>query len=294
MKTMANVTVLGLGAMGSRIAVNYAAAGHNVTVWNRTSSTAEILADRHNLSAAPTPADAAKEANVVVSMVTDDTAAEAVWLHPDTGALGSLAPDSIAIDSSTITPAMAQTLGAAATRAGRFFLEAPVVGSRPQADSGSLFYLVGGETDILERARPVIDANASNVRHVGKIGTAATMKLAINGLFGIQVAAYAEIVGLLDQSEVDTKEAIDILTNLPITSPGLQRILGLFASEDFAPNFPINLVAKDFAYLARVASELASEHPITTATAQLYAEAANGTAKDLDIAGILSRYDLNN
>jgi len=287
---MTNITVLGLGAMGSRLAVNYANAGHNVTVWNRTPSTAHTLAEQHGFTVAPTPRQAATGANVVVSMVTDDDAAHTVWLDPDTGALSGLAPDSIAIDSSTITPDMARTLGAAATAAGRFFLEAPVVGSRPQADAGALFYLVGGDAETLDRVRPIIDVNAGVIKHTGDAGTAATMKLAINGLFGIQVAAYAEIVGLLEQSDVDTPTALEILTNLPITSPGLQRIIGLFANQDFAPNFPINLVAKDFAYLDQLATQLDTHHPVTTTTAAIYTDAASGPACDLDIAGIATNY----
>lgn len=287
---MTDITVLGLGAMGSRLAINYANAGHNVTVWNRTPSTADALADQHRLTVAATPRAATNGANIVVSMLTDDTATEAVWLDPQTGALAGLGPDSIAIDSSTITPAMASTLGTAARDAGRFFLEAPVVGSRPQAEAGALLYLIGGDTEVLERAKPLIEVNAGAIRHVGEVGAAATMKLAINGLFGIQVAAYAEILALIERSGLDTATASDILRNLPITSPGLQRIVGLFETQDFAPNFPIDLVAKDFGYLHQLATELGGPHPVTTATTKLYNNAAGGPARDLDIAGIATQY----
>ncbi len=122
------------------------------------------------------------------------------------------------------------------------------------------------------------------------------MKLVVNGLFGIQVAGYAEMVGLLAESEVDTDTAIDILTGLPITSPGLQRILGLFAERAFAPNFPVALVAKDFGYLRALADDLGADVPVAAAAGSVYhagavsADGGPGPQADLDIAGIVARY----
>ncbi len=285
---MASITVLGTGEMGSRMATNFAQAGHNVTIWNRTQEAALSLAGETTMSAAQTPSEAVKEADVVVSMLADDAASREVWLDSGSGALNAMKNGAVAVESSTITPTMARELAAAAEQQGVPFLEAPVVGSRPQADAGGLFYLIGGDAAVLESVRSIIGVNAGGIRHMGAAGDAATMKLAINGLFGIQVAAYAEIVGLLSRSTVETQTAIDLLAGLPITSPALQRILALYADRDFAPNFPVRLVAKDFGYLTALADELNAAVPVSAATSDVYSSAQ--AEWELDIAGIANAY----
>lgn len=289
---MSKITVLGVGAMGSRLAINYAKAGHDVTVWNRTATAAHQLATDHHLTAATTPCSAAQGADFVVSMVTNNEAAQAVWMHPDRGALAAMERGTVAIESSTLTPDTVRTLGAAARAAGVELVEAPVVGSRPQADAGALFYLLGGDDHSVEAARPVIDINAGNTTHVGPIGNAAILKLAINALFAAQVAAYAEITGFIQRSNLDTAAAIETLASLPITSPGLQRILGLIADRNYEPNFPIHLVAKDLGYLTTAASNIGATVPITAATRSVFDQAAATAQRDLDIAAIADQYQI--
>ncbi len=287
---MSKITVLGLGAMGRRLAVNYAAAGHEVTVWNRGRAVADELAARHSLAVAATPSDGSAHADVVVSMVADDDAARRVWLDPGDGALAAMRSDSIAIESSTLTPGIVRELGDAAARLGVSFVEAPVVGSRPQAEAGALVYLLGGDARVIEACGAVIDVNAGAVRHVGEVGSAAVMKLAINGLFAAQVAAYAEILGFVERSGLDGDSAIDTLTTLPITSPGLQRILGLVKEQAYEPNFPVRLVAKDLSYLASSAADAGAAVPIIEAASSVFRDGAAGAERDLDIAGIAARY----
>lgn len=287
---MTAITVLGLGAMGSRIAARLADAGHAVTVWNRSAEAATALAESTPVRIAATAREAVVDGEIVISMVADDIASRALWLEPDTGVLAALPDGAVAIEASTITQFMAVELAEAASEAGVPFLEAPVVGSRPQAEAGALFVLVGGDSEVLERVRPALEAFAGGLRPVGSVGNAATMKLAINGLFGMQVAAYAEIVGMLDRSDIPADTAIDILSNLPITSPGLQRILGLFSQRAFAPNFPVALVAKDFAYLCQLAAELGADVPIAETAAAVYEAGRREGQGELDIAGIAVRY----
>ena len=287
---MSNISVLGLGAMGTRMAANLAAAGHRVTVWNRTKATTSDFAKSGPFIEAVSPREAATGADAVVSMLADDEAVTQVWLDPADGAVQGLGADAVAIESSTITPDTAKTLGAAIEKMASF-AEAPVVGSRPQAEAGSLFYLLGGTERAVDLALPYIEVNAGATRHVGPVGTAATMKLAINGLFAAQVAAYAEVMGVLDQSDVDTDDAFETLTGLPITSPGLQRILGLIKTRQYEPNFPVELVAKDLRYLSGLAESLGANVPVIDATSGVYqAGAAHETQSDYDIAGIADRY----
>ena len=287
---MSRIAVIGLGSMGSRMAVNYVEAGHDVVVWNRSEQRARELSSHHDVEVARTVREAVGNADFVVSMVADDEAARSVWLDSDTGALAAMDAGAVAIESSTLTPGAVRQLEEAAKAQGVPFLEAPVVGSRPQAESGSLFVLLGGEQAVLERAMPIIEVNAGNTKHVGSVGNAAMMKLAINGLFAAQVAAYAEVVGFIERSDLDAKTAIATLAALPITSPGLERILGLIESRDFAPNFPVALVAKDVAYLSGTAGEINASMPLMTAVKDVYEDGASGPERDLDISGIASRY----
>ncbi len=288
---MSTIAFLGLGAMGSRMAANLIAAGHDLTVWNRTAAVATYFASAHGATMARTPRDAADHADVVISMVVDDPAARSVWLDPDDGALGAMRPGAVAIESSTLTPDTTRQLAAAAAEADVQFVEAPVVGSRPQADAGALLHLVGGTPAAVEAARPTIEVNAGNVVHLGEVGQAATVKLAVNGLFAAQVAAYAETVGLLERSGLDTSAITDLLAALPITSPGLGRVLGLIATDEHAPNFPIRLVAKDLDYLDSTAVSLGHELPVGAAVRDVFATAdADRAARELDISGI-GRHD---
>ncbi len=283
------IAVLGLGAMGSGMARNLVAAGHRVVVWNRTSARAADLAAEIGATAVPTPAAAVAEAEVVIAMVRDDEASHRVWLGPD-GAAAAMPAGAVAIEASTITPAWAVELAHALAELGRAFVEAPVVGSRPQLAAGALVSLVGGDAEVLERIRPVLEVNSGVIRHCGAVGAGAVAKLAVNGLFATQVAAYAEAVGFLQRNGMPLEEATGFLTGLPITSPALQRILGLFAAADYAPNFPIDLVAKDLGYLVATAARTEAATPIALATEGAFRAAVDAGDGGLDIAGLGRRH----
>lgn len=288
---MTHIAVLGLGAMGSGMARNFVAAGHTVTVWNRTEPTARALAaDLPGVHVAGTPADAARAAEVVVSMVRDDDASHATWLTPGTGAVAGLDGTEIAIESSTVTPAWVRELGLAVAATGARFIEAPVAGSRPQLAEGALVYLLGGEPDDIAVASPFLEVNGSALRHLGPVGWGAAAKLAVNGLFGIQVVAFAEALGFLERSGMDRDVAATFLSALPLTSPYLQRILALFSSGDFSPNFPIDLVAKDFGYLSDTATTIGAGVPTAAAVRDVFAAGVAEGLGELDISGISRRF----
>ncbi|MEM9612040.1 MAG: NAD(P)-dependent oxidoreductase [Actinomycetota bacterium] len=285
-----SVAVLGLGAMGSRMAARAAAAGHRVAVWNRTPDAARRLADQAPVVVADEARAAVVGADVVVAMVADDEASQSLWLDADTGVLDALEPHAVAVESSTLSPSWIGSLAERCAARERPFVEAPVVGSRPQAEAGALVVLAGAEPGALDRVRPVLSTWASAVRHLGAPGAGAEAKLAVNGLFATQVAAYAEMLGFLGRSGMPTEDAAGFLAALPITSPALERILGLVTADDLNPNFPVRLVAKDLAYLVAAADERGAELPTATAARDVFAAGAAGAEADLDIAGISRRY----
>jgi len=272
------VAVLGLGAMGSRMAMRLLRAGHTVAVYNRSPAPIDALAMAGAVHGA-TPRIAAADAEIVIAMVRDNEASRAIWCDHRDGALKSIDTGAIAIESSTLTPGWASELATRVRITGAAFLEAPVVGSRPQADNGQLIHLVGGSSDVFDRARGLLSALGGTAYHVGPVGTAATLKLAVNTLFGAQVAALAEMLVLLRRSGCDPVVTAEILAALPVTSPAAKGALAMMLAKSEAPLFPIDLVEKDFAYTLGQAEAVSLALPIAAAVHARFAAAkADGLA----------------
>ena len=276
------IAFLGLGAMGARQAARLLGAGHVLTVWNRSSERAGALVSQ-GAQLADSPRDAADGAEIVIAMVRDDDASRAVWTG-SYGAIAGLGPTAVAVESSTLTVGWARELGDLVGD-GRF-LDAPVVGSRPHAEAGALTVLAGGEAATLARARPALDAYAGAVHHVGAVGTATALKLAVNALFAVQAAALAELLPTVAAAGVAPERAAELLNAMPTASPAAQRVASLMPERAFAPNFPIALVAKDLAYATRAAGEAGVEASVLAATAGAFTKAdARGFGGD-DLIGI--------
>ncbi len=282
---MHRVAILGLGAMGSRMARKLLDAGHQVAVYNRSPERARAL-EAEGATVAATPRQAAERSEMVISMVTDDDASRAIWLEESTGAIHGLGEGTIAIESSTLTLAWVRRLAEALGSRGTDFLDAPVAGSRPQAEAGQLVYLVGGAPSAFERAKPLLEVMGAAIHHVGPLGQGMVLKLAVNSLFSLQVAAMAELLGLVRKAGIDENRAVEVLGQMPVTSPAAKGAAALIAARDFAPMFPIDLVEKDLRYLLESARSVEAEVPATAAVRELYARAINEGYGDNNIAGI--------
>lgn len=259
---MTRITFLGLGAMGQRMVRRLLAAGHDVTVWNRTASTAAPLLEA-GARWAPTPRAAAEGAEVVWAMVFDDDASRLVWLHPTDGAALSLKEGMTAIESSTLTPAWVRTLAIEVASLGAAFLDAPVAGSRPQAEAGQLIFMVGGDAKTLERVRPLMGALGGAVHAIGPVGSGALLKLSVNSLFAVQVAALAEQLNLLRRAGVDPRRALDALRTMPVTSAAAAGAGALMLAEDYSPQAPVDLIVKDLGYALDTGEAAGAPMPVT-------------------------------
>jgi 3-hydroxyisobutyrate dehydrogenase-like beta-hydroxyacid dehydrogenase len=284
------VAVIGLGAMGSRLAHNLLNAGYPVVVHNRTIEKAQPLVDL-GATFATTPRAAAEQSDVVISMVTDNEVSRQVWLATETGAIWGLTPDKIAIEMSTLTVEWIQELGAAIARSGAGFLDAPVVGSRPQAEIGKLISLVGGQAETLAQVRSVLtDVGVATTHHVGSVGQGMAMKLAVNALFGIQVAALAELLGMLSKDGISSEKAMECLGELPVLSLAAKGAGSLMVSHNHAPLFPIDLVEKDFRYATQTSQSLAATIPTTAAVMDIYQDAIAQGYGGENITGIIQLF----
>lgn len=284
------ISVLGLGAMGARMGQRLLDAGHDVVVYNRTPARADVLKDQ-GAKVAATPREAANGRDIVISMVRDDEASWKVWLDPKDGALGGLSAGALAIESSTLTPAFTHELAGQVRERGAMFLDAPVAGSRPQAEAGQLIYLVGGAAEPVESAREVLLAMGGAVHHVGPAGAGMALKLAVNALFGIQVVALGEVLGMLQKSGIATTQAVEVLGAMPITSPALRGVGGLIAARKFAPMFPIELVEKDFHYVEHTVKELGGTAPTVTAVRAVFQDAKTRGLGDENIVAVAKLFD---
>lgn len=271
---MSNVAVLGLGAMGSRMAARLLHAGHQVTVWNRSPVAAEPFL-KAGASLAASPREAVTNADFVIAMVRDDEASQQVWLSPETGALAGMRNGAIAIESSTMSREWILELGKEAQAQGISFLEAPVSGSRPQAEAGQLIYFVGGDEEVAKRAEPLLETMGGAIHYVGSLGAGTMTKLATNALLGIQVTAMAELVGILKRSGVDAGRVLQAVAGTVVCSPFAKRAADGMLTGDFAPQFPVALVAKDFSYVL-AAADTPDLAPTIAAAHRVFSQAEEG------------------
>jgi 3-hydroxyisobutyrate dehydrogenase-like beta-hydroxyacid dehydrogenase len=281
---MSSVALLGLGAMGRRMAKNLLQAGHRLHVWNRSKAACQPLIDQ-GAQSYDTPRQAVQSAEVVISMLRDNQASEKVWLNKQTGALVGMRRDAIGIESSTLSIDFCRQLATSFTTQGINFLDAPVVGSRPQAEAGQLIHLVGGSSEVLAQARPVLETSASTLHHVGDHCSGMSMKLAVNALLGIQVAAIGEILGFLETQGIHLAEAADLLGGLPVASPAAKGAAMGIARQDDKPLFPIELVCKDLGY--SLATDLNGESlPLTGMAKDLFEAAMQRGYGEKNIAAV--------
>lgn len=287
---MAKITVLGMGAMGSRMAMSLLKAGHEVTVWNRSQDKAKPVVDA-GARLAQTPRAAVKDAEFAISMVRDDEASKQVWLDPDTGAIAGLKQNAIAIASSTLTLTWTKKLAAEFKANNLAFVDAPVAGTRPQAEAARLIYFVGGDTAAFTKVEPILQSMGSAVHYVGAVGNGMAIKLGVNSLFAMQVAAFGELISLMDKCGLDKTKAVDVLAATPVCSPAAKMAAGAMIADKYDPLFPIELVEKDISYAIQTANANDATLPIVEATQKIYAQAiAQGYGAD-NITGVMQLYD---
>lgn len=241
---MSDVSLLGTGLLGTPIALRLAATGLEVTVWNRTASKAEPLGEA-GLGVAATAAGALLASPVAILMLADAPAIREVLFAPD--ALAALAGRTV-VQMGTIGPDESRAFAAEVAAAGGEWVEAPVLGSIPQADSGTLQVMVGGTTVQLERLGTLFGRLGTDVRHVGSVGSAAALKLALNQLIGSLTAAFATSLAYVRAEGLEPETFMDVLRPSALYAPTFDKKLGRMLDAEYSnPTFPLRLLRKDIA-----------------------------------------------
>jgi 3-hydroxyisobutyrate dehydrogenase/2-hydroxy-3-oxopropionate reductase len=280
------VGVLGIGRMGGSMARALAAAGFELVCWNRTPEAAEAIAVELGGRAVGRPADVAAAADVCVTMLADGAAVEAVFAGPG-GLLEGARPGNVLVDSSTVPPSVIRRFESAARSAGAGLLDAPVSGSVSFASTGNLTIMVGGEAADLERARPVLDGLAKTIFHMGRLGSGAAMKLALNTLIYGLNEAVAEGLVLAEAAGVDRRLAYDVLAASAAGAPYVAYKRAAFLEPAETPvAFALDLAAKDLRLIAELAREVGVPMPQAAANLAVIAAATIEYGAQRDFSGV--------
>jgi 3-hydroxyisobutyrate dehydrogenase-like beta-hydroxyacid dehydrogenase len=264
---MTTVGFAGLGAMGSRMAGRLLASGHQVYGTDRTASNGTALAER-GMVWCGTPREVAAAAEVTFSSVSDDDAVEAITSGPD-GILAGLAPGKVYVDMSTIGPETSRRVAERVRARGAEMLDAPVSGSVPAAEDGTLVIMVGGEEETFRSVDPLLRILGRTVTRVGTNGQALLLKLAINASLGAQMLAFSEGVLLAERGGIDRKLAVDVMTDSSIGSPMLKARAPFVLDLPDDAWFDVRLMRKDLVLALQAARALAVPVPAAATTADL-------------------------
>ena len=238
------VAFLGLGIMGSRMAANVARAGFELTVWNRTASKAQAFAAEHGGAVAGTSAEAAAGADLVITMVVDGPQVEAVLLGPE-GVVDGARPGLLCVDSSTIGPAATLEIAAALGERDIHLLDAPVTGSSPRAQDGTLTIMAGGSPEDFDRARPVLEAMGSLIVHAGPLGHGQMVKLINNSVAAINTTVAGEALLVAKRAGLDLDALVEVMAAGSGGSAMLQLKSGPMRSHDYTTLFKLEHMLKD-------------------------------------------------
>jgi 3-hydroxyisobutyrate dehydrogenase len=241
---------LGLGIMGSRMAANVARAGYRLSVWTNTEGKAKRWADEHGATAAATPAEVAAVSDIVVSMVVDGAQVESV-LCGERGVVEGVsdraqaADDLMCVDMSTIAPTDTRRIAARLAQHGIGMVDAPVTGSSPRAEAGTLTIMVGGEQQDFERAKPLLEAMGELIVHVGELGQGEMLKLINNSLGAANAAALAEALLVADATGVDLDALVAVTQSGSGASAQMQMKSQPMREHDYTTLFKTEHLLKD-------------------------------------------------
>jgi 3-hydroxyisobutyrate dehydrogenase len=289
----AKIGFIGLGLMGRPMAMNLLKAGHAVTVWNRTAARAdELVAAGAKL--AKSPKEAASDADVMITIVSDPPALEEVLWGKNGGgvsatdaALGALKPGAIYIDSSTVSPDLARKIAAACAAKGVKFLDAPVTGGDWGAKKGELVFMVGGEAETLKAAEPVIGVMGKKWFLLGPNGAGQTIKLAMNAILALQVEALAEALALVTAAGLKGEGLVEVMQSSMARSGVLDVKAPNLLKGEYVPSFPLRLMYKDVSLAMDLAGELGVKLPATAAAKETYGAVKAAAKEDLDYSAVM-------
>jgi 3-hydroxyisobutyrate dehydrogenase len=267
------IAFIGLGDIGEPMASHLARDPFDLVIWNRTQGKADEFAGKHKARVASSPADAVRDAEVVITCLPSSVEVEAV-LHGENGMLDALRRGSVLIDCTSGDPPTSRSIAAELGGRGVEFIDAPVSGGTTAAKSGTLTVMWGGEITVFERVRSVFEAFGKKIVHAGPVGAGDALKAVNNALLAVHIISAAEGLAVLVKAGVDPKVALDVInasSGRSNSSENLipQRVL----TRAFPRTFRLALLEKDIGIAAVMAEDLHAKTPLISLTAERFHEA---------------------
>ncbi|GAC1480148.1 MAG: NAD(P)-dependent oxidoreductase [Gemmatimonadaceae bacterium] len=289
MTSGSRIAFLGLGRMGHPMASRILAAGYPLAVWNRTTLRARDLADR-GATLARTPAAAVRDATVVVMMLADPSVVGRILLGED-GVLGALPAGATVVDCSTVGPDDSRNYAASCAHRDVRFVDAPVLGSVPAAQTGSLTVLAGGDAATVDEIEPILLRFGRQIVRTGAVGSGSALKLVMNVLVGGLTELMAEAFVLAERSGLAKDVVRDTLASSVLASPFVGYKAPQLLDRNFAPLFTTRLMLKDLDLALRLARDLGLVLPATQAVRTLYGASAEDGGDDQDFSAVIQQLD---
>jgi 3-hydroxyisobutyrate dehydrogenase-like beta-hydroxyacid dehydrogenase len=286
---MKKIGFVGLGVMGYGMAANLLRKGFDVTVYNRTSGKAGELITLGAKEAA-TPADAVRGSDIVITMISNDAAIREVYFGKN-GIFGAVVSGTTLIDSSTISPSLALELTETAESKGAVFLDAPVTGSKPAAEGGTLTFMVGGTDAALKDVEDVLLAMGRKVIHMGANGSGATAKLAHNTIVGINMAALAEGMAIAAKGGINGSAFFELVQSGGAASRTAELKGEKILTNDYDVQFSLALMLKDLRLSSVLSDNLKVPTPMLEAAKSLFQVGDSMGLGELDMSSVTQAYE---
>ena len=276
------IAFIGLGDIGELMAAHLARDPFELVVWNRTAAKAEEFARNHKARVAATPADAVREASVVITCLPSSVEVEAV-LHGENGMLASLRKGAVLVDCTSGDPPTSRSIAAELGGRGVEFIDAPVSGGTTAAKSGTLTVMWGGEITVFERVRPVIEAFGKKIVHAGAVGAGDAIKAVNNALLAVHILSAAEGLAVLVKAGVDPKVALDVINSSSGRSNSSENLIPQrVITRAFPRTFRLALLEKDIGIAAVMANDLKVWTPLISLTAERFHQAREKLGEEAD------------
>ncbi|MEW9699910.1 NAD(P)-binding domain-containing protein [Paenibacillus sp. SI8] len=286
---MKRIGFIGLGTMGKPMAANLIQKGYSVTVYNRTAEKADELVSL-GADAALTPAEATRSSDVLITMLSNDAALLETF-YSEQGILSGLHPALTIIDCSTVAPQTSQRL--AEELAAHFvdFLDAPVTGSKPAAEAGTLTFMVGGSKEVFDEHQDVFSSLGSKILHMGPSGSGSYTKLAHNTMVGINLVGLAEGLALATKSGLDPAQFLEIVSAGSANSRQAELKGGKIVGRDFSNQFSLKLMLKDLLLAQELTGKFQLPTPMLHAATGLFQMGLSKGLGEQDLSAVVQCYE---
>jgi 3-hydroxyisobutyrate dehydrogenase len=279
---------IGAGLMGSRMIKRLAAHGFSLLIQDRTRAKADDLAGP-NIQVADTLIEIARQANVIVSSLTNDDAVKSIYLGRE-GLLAHASPGTIVVEMSTVSPDTSRQINAAGIHRQVEVLDVAVSGSTVVAERGELTLLAGGNEQAFKSVAPIFQAIAKQWFYMGSSGSGTAAKLVVNSLLGVGMQAIAEAVVLGERLSLSRTKLLDVLSRTAVVAPAFINKLSRIEQNDFTPQFSLQMMNKDFGLILQKAASLGVAMPTTTAAYQINQQELTRT-QDEDFSAVIRRVE---